>query len=130
MRRISRSYVSAAEGEGAPPDDSIEITSLNEQAIQNWWQSYNVASNKWSALSANCSNIATWALLAGQPSALTQLWLEESLQHTGGIRQPSDVKDLADRIKNDETGSSFGSLLLSALGDLAGVTDQQMQDEN
>jgi len=59
---------------GRPPDYTVSLTGLDEEAIKNWWQSYGLARDgkvfqgplpAWQTLSQNCSTIAVKGLLAG-----------------------------------------------------------------
>jgi RHS repeat-associated protein len=56
--------VSASSGEGHGPDEDIYIDSLNEAAIEKWWNGFQ--KNKlWDSYNRNCSDAAMGALNAG-----------------------------------------------------------------
>jgi hypothetical protein len=86
------------------PDYRVEVFSLDETKIKNWWSSYQ-ASENWSSLSQNCSTTVAEALKVGGANVS---WYNAMDAHNA-IWAPSDVMDYAKSIKSWEIRNDINS---------------------
>ena len=87
-------------GEGAMPNEAINIEGLNEAAIEAWWNQYRKDDPNWKTVGRNCSSTVANGLKAGGapftgPSYNNLYWTS------------ADVLQFANDIK---AGVSFGDL--------------------
>lgn len=70
----NRTYADDVRDEGQPPDHTIRIDGLDENAIKDWWQSFGLTRDgvlfqgplqSWQTLKRNCSNVVATGLKKG-----------------------------------------------------------------
>jgi hypothetical protein len=92
----NQTYEQDVKWEEQKPDINIDITGLDEQAIEDWWGNYK-DSHKWKTLSNNCSTVASEALKQG--GAKTGFFNSNKI-----IWTPNDVKNFAEEINRLNKG--------------------------
>ena len=71
----NRTFAADVRDEAGPPDYTIRIEGLNEDAMRAWWAGVNADVNaKWCTLSRNCSTTVAQALFAGGGDDLAGSW--------------------------------------------------------